>query len=281
MSFAAESMLIDFTLLDADTIADENGNPTQNSRTVMDYSVSAGSTFTADQRNLMKTSLALPEWEVELNSSARSANALALSQVVAAPVKDTADVPFAGSNVMGVRIMFPTWDSNASARIVPPFDIPAYEPLSDADENGERQEPTDEQSGQYLFEGGYGVVRNVGTLKSIAVTTLGMNYPHSLYVLLKDADGVERRYLMGDLYFDGWKTLIWNNPNYISEIRAREVRIYPVYPRGIPYVEFAGFQITRSGSDAGGNFIGYFKDVRIIYDLAEITSDRDIDDEDL
>ena len=280
-AFAKESTLIDFTLLDADTVADENGNPTENSRTVMDYSVAAGATFTSDQKSLMKTSLALPRWEVELNSSARNVEAVAYSQVVAAPVKDTADVPFAGSNVMGVRVIFPTWNNNANARIVPPFEIQAYEPLSDADENGNRLQPTDEQKGKYLFEEGYGLVKNVGTLKSIAVTTMGMNYPHQLYVLLKDNDGVERRYLMGNLYFDGWKTLQWNNPDYISEVRTREIRVYPIYPRGLPFVKFCGFQVTRDASHIGDNFIGYFKDVKIIYDLAVLSTDRDIDDEDL
>lgn len=280
-AFAKESTLIDFTLLDADTVADENGNPTENSRTVMDYSVAAGATFTSDQKSLMKTSLALPRWEVELNSSARNVEAVAYSQVVAAPVKDTADVPFAGSNVMGVRVIFPTWNNNANARIVPPFEIQAYEPLSDADENGNRLQPTDEQKGKYLFEEGYGLVKNVGTLKSIAVTTMGMNYPHQLYVLLKDNDGVERRYLMGNLYFDGWKTLQWNNPDYISEVRTREIRVYPIYPRGLPFVKFCGFQVTRDASHIGDNFIGYFKDVKIIYDLAVLSADREIDDEDL
>ncbi|MGN0730047.1 flagellar filament outer layer protein FlaA [Treponema sp.] len=281
VAVAKESVLIDFSQLDADTVADENGNPTQNSRTVMDYSVAAGATFTSDQKTLMKTSLALPEWEVVLNSSAKNPVSVALSQVVAAPVKESADVPFAGKSVMGVRVVFPTWANNANAKIVPAFDIPAYEPLSDANENGERQQPTDEQKGKYLFEDGYGVVRNVGTLKSIAVTTMGMNYPHALYVLLKDNDGVERRYLMGNLYFDGWKTLIWNNPDYISEVRTREIRVYPIYPRGIPFVKFSGFQVVRDASHIGDNYIGYFKDVKVIYDLAILTSDRDIDDEDL
>ena len=48
VAFADEAMLIDFSLLDADCVSDDNGNPTQNSRTVMDFSVSAGATFTED-----------------------------------------------------------------------------------------------------------------------------------------------------------------------------------------------------------------------------------------
>lgn len=283
VAFAEEAMLIDFTLLDADCCEDDNGNKTQNSHTVMDYSVSAGATFTEDQKNLMKTSLALPEWEVKLNSSAKTVGSLADSTIVAAPVKGEADVPFAGKNVMGVRVVFPTWNSNANARIEPPFVIPAYEPLATADENGNRQKQTDEEkaSGKTLFEGGYGLVKNVGTLKAVSVTTMGMNYPHGLYVLLSDTDDVERRYFMGFLEFDGWKSLRWNNPQYISEIRNREIRVYPIYPRGMPFVKFKGFQITRDASHIGGDFIGYFKDVKIIYDKALLTSDRDIDDEDI
>lgn len=282
-AFADEATVIDFTLLKPDCVADENGNFTENSRTVMDFSTAAGATFTEDQKDLMKTSLALPNWEVSLNSSARTVESLGLSKVVAAPVKSEANVPFAGESVMGVRIVFPEWNANAYAYIKPPFEIPAYEPLAQADENGVRQEPTAEEraSGKTLFEDKYGVVKNVGTLKSISVTTMGMNYPEGLYVLLEDTDGVERRYFMGYLGFDGWKELTWNNPQYITEIRNREIRVYPIYPRGLPFVKFKGFQITRDANHIGGNFIGYFKDVKIIYDKALLTTDRDIADEDL
>ena len=296
VAFAEEAMLIDFTQLDADyelTDADGKLVSKQNKRTTMDYAVSAGSTFTKQQKDLMRTSLSLPEWEVTLNSSAKTVQSLADSQVVAAPVKPTADVPFAGKNVMGVRIVFPTWNSNANARIVPPFDIPAYEPLSTVSDDGERKPLSEDEDAssfnvaqnpsfeKTLFEGGFGVVKNVGTIKSIKVTTMGMQFPHGLYVHLTDNDNVERRYFMGYLGFDGWKELRWNNPQYISEIRNREIRVYPIYPRGTPFIKFAGFEITRDASHIGGDFIGYFKDVQIIYDKAILTSDRDIADEDL
>ncbi|WP_407425265.1 flagellar filament outer layer protein FlaA [Treponema sp.] len=291
-AFAKESTLIDFSLLDTDIsikAQDSDVEIPQNKRTIMDYGVAAGASFSQDQKSLMKSSLYLGEWEVVLNSSARTVSSLAQSQVVPAPVKDSAKVPFAGQKVMGVRVLFPTGAYNANAKIVPPFSIPAYEPLSTADDNGDRQEPTDEEkaSGRTLFEAdsedtpAYGLVKNVGTLKSIAVTTMGMNFPHGLYVLLTDNDNITRRYFMGYLGFDGWKTLIWNNPEYISEVRTREIRVYPIYPRGLPFVKFEGFQITRDAAHIGDDFIGYFKDVKIIYDKAELTSERDIADEDL
>lgn len=294
-AFATEATLIDFTTLDGDIsikAQDSDIELPQNKRTIMDYGVAAGATYSEEQKDLMKTSLYIGEWEVVLNSSARNTVSVSQSTVVPAPVRDSAKVPFAGKNVMGVHVIFPSGAYNANCKIVPPFEIPAYEPLSTADDSGNRQEQTDEQkaSGRTLFEAdedetqgspAYGLVKNVGTLKSIAVTTMGMNYPHGLYVLLKDNDNIERRYFMGYLGFDGWKTLTWNNPDYITEVRTREIRVYPIYPRGLPYVKFTGFQVTRDASHIGDDYIGYFKDVKIIYDKAELTSERDIADEDL
>ena len=298
-SFAEERTLIDFTTLSADIAVypqDYDGEKTnnQNKRTVMDYAKAAGASFSSEQKELMKSSLALSEWEVVLNSSARTVSSLAQSVVKAAPVSSNSKQPFAGAEVMGVRVVFPSGAYNANAKIVPPFSIPAYEPYAEADENGERQkaESSDgESSGpKWLFEAddpsdkaspAYGLVKNVGTIKKIAVTTMGMNFPHALYVLLGDTDNVTRRYFMGYLGFDGWKTLEWNNPEYITEVRTREIRVYPIYPRGEPFVKFEGFQIARDAAHIGDDFIGYFKDVKIIYDKANLTSERDIADEDL
>jgi len=280
---AEEATIIDFTILDADIIADENGNPTQNRRSVMNYGVAAGATFTDEQKALMKTSLSLPSWEVVLNSSAKTPVSLATSTVVAAPVRENAKVPFAGKNVMGVRILFPSSMVNSNAYIKPAFEIPAYEPMATADDNGEIQPQTDEEkaSGKTRFEEGYGIVKNVGTVKALSVTTMGMNFPHALYVVLKDTDSVERRYFMGYLGFDGWRELKWNNPEYVSEIRQREIRVVPIYPRGLPFIKFTGFQITRDAMHNGDDFIGYFKDVKVIFDKAVLSTERDIADEDL
>ena len=40
-AFADEATVIDFTLLKPDCVADENGNPTENGHTVMDFSTAA------------------------------------------------------------------------------------------------------------------------------------------------------------------------------------------------------------------------------------------------
>lgn len=281
MLAAEEAVIIDFTNLTADIIQGADGQMTQNRHTTMDYSVSAGATFTDQQKSLMKSSLTFKNWEVVLNSSARTAASTALSQTAAAPVKADARVPFAGKEILGARIVFPTSPVNANARIVPPFDIPAFEAAAEVNDNGEVQPAQASVTAATRFEGGYGVLKNVGTIKALSVTTQGMNYPHGLYVLLKDSEGVEKRYFMGYLNFDGWKELRWSNPAYVTEVRAREIRLLPIYPTTTPYVKFAGFLVTRDAADVGGDFVCYFKDVKAIYDKAVLTTERDIADEDI
>lgn len=282
-TFGEKATLIDFASLDPDIVMDENGEATVHSRTAMDYSDVSAISFDDTQKAMMRTSLALRDWEVNLNDSAQTTQNMRYSMVKSAP---NVSGPYEGKNVMGVRVLFPTAAVNANARIEPAFNIPAFEPMADVDANGQVV-PGTEQAGKYRFRKqeedavGYGVLDNVGTLKEISVTTMGNNYPHALYVLLEDNDGIERRYYMGTLNFDGWKNLIWRNPNYLADIRNREIRVYPIYPRGLPFVKFNGFLVTRDASHEGGNFIGYFKQVDVIYDRAVAQVDRDILDEDL
>ena len=285
---AEESVLIDFNLLSADIIdeTDAEGNSTgnllENRRTVMDYSTVAGASFTDVQKGLMKSSLAHGNWEIVLNSSAQNPKAMSVSYAQSAPVSQNANY-FAGETILGVRANFPTWNHNASAVIKPPFEIPVYEPYAQVSDDGVVQDPTaeDKEAGITRFEEGYGVVRNVGTIKSIAVNTYGMNFPHGLYVLLANEFGEVSRYFMGYLNFDGWKQMVWTNPDYLTEVRAREIRIYPVYPTAMPSVAFAGFLVTRDAASDGGDFIAYFKDVKIIYDKAVNDSLWDFEHEDL
>ena len=86
---------------------------------------------------------------------------------------------------------------------------------------------------------------------------------------------------MGYLLFDGWRELVWNNPSYIANVKSRELRLYPVYPTALPHVIFEGFLITRDAAHDGGDAIAYFKDVKIIYDKAVLTTVRDFADEDI
>lgn len=278
---ADEAVIIDFQNLNADII-EQNGVLTQNRRTVMDYGTTAGASYTDEQKSLMKTSLAIGQWEVVLNSSSQNPQRLTVSQVKEAPVNEGAK-NFAGQTLLGVRVQFPTWANNANAVIKPSFDIPIFEPMAQVDEQGNLQKATEEDkaSGLTRFEKGYGVVHNTGVIKSIAVNTYGMNYPHGLYVLLRDQNNEQKRYFMGYLLFDGWRELVWNNPSYISDVRTRELRLSPVYPMSLPSVVFDGFLITRDAAHDGGDFVGYFKDVKIIYDKAVLNTSRDFADENI
>jgi len=55
------------------------------------------------------------------------------------------------------------------------------------------------------------------------------------------------------------------------------------YPHDTPFVKFGGFEIRRDASHRGGDFITYFRDVKIIYDRAVLHDEYppDIDNEDV
>jgi hypothetical protein len=195
---------------------------------------------------------------------------------------------------MGVRVHMPLGPNYVKAWIRPPFEIPAFEPQAnvDADGNVEAVEGTNGITTPSRFEApagddgkvdpaqpAYGVVKNVGTVKSVEVNAYGLNFPHGLSVILIDSEGNEKPYFMGYLNYEGWRPLRWNNPQYISEVRNRELRIYPLYPFSTPFVKFGGFILSRDADHLGGDFIAYFKDIKIIYDRAVANPDRDIDDE--
>jgi hypothetical protein len=202
---------------------------------------------------------------------------------------------YAGQSVLGIRIHFPTAEFNSWAKVVPPFTIPAFEKKVNVDDQGNITEAQASQSSDPVnarmtrFEGTYdpntkiktafGVVKNVGVIKSVAVNVKGLNFPHGISAILLDADGNEQIVFLGYLNFDGWKTLRWDNPAYIQDVRNRELRVYPLYPKTTPMIKFNGFLITRDAAHEGGDFVCYVKDVRILYDKAVLDPVTDIDDE--
>jgi hypothetical protein len=224
----------------------------------------------------MKSSLAINNWEVSLASSSRNLENQVRSYTLEAPSKQW-------GTVMGVRVHFPVEPWNSWASIRPPFDIPAFEPSGEVDDEGNAT-PAEDSDGittPSRFEDGYGVVKNVGTIKALAANVYGLNFPYTLYAILIDNQGGEKRVALGTLNHDGWAEHTWQNPAYITEVRNRELRLYPLYPFSTPFVKFGGFVIQRDKDQIGGDFIAYFKDVKIIYDQAVLETDRDIDDEGL
>jgi hypothetical protein len=274
--FAEERVLIDFGKLAADILPDQDNVPTQNRATVMDYANVAGGSFTVEQKAVMKTSLAIANWNVVLASSSRFVENQMLTYTAEAPSKQW-------GTVMGLRVHFPVEPFNSWAIVKPPFEIPAFEPQANIDDDGniEPADGNDGITGDSRFEDGFGVVKNVGTIKSIAVNAYGLNFSHGLSTIIIDNQGTQKPVFMGYMNYDGWGELRWDNPAYIQAVRNRELRLYPLYPTSTPFIKFGGFMVQRDAAKEGGDFIIYFKDVKVIYDKAVLDTDRDIDDENL
>jgi len=258
---AEESVLIDFSTLTADL---EDGN---NSATLVDFSDKAGIGYSDEEKALMVTSLAIENWDVVLASSSRTVENQRLSYTLEAPVRDDAQ-KFAGETVMGIRVHFPTEPFNSYAIVQPPFEIPAYMQADEQDREGSK------------FEG-YGVVKNVGAVKQISVNVYGSNFPNGLGIIIEDQNGREQNLFLDYMKFRGWRTLGWVNPNYIDDVRNRELYSMPLYPRMTPMRKLKGFILYRDAAQEGGDIITYIKDVSMTYDLAVLPGTTDIDNESL
>lgn len=276
---AEQAVLIDFAELGADYPA---GNPTDNARTLTDFSRIAGSTFSEDELVLMKTSLTLDKWEVDLASSSRTVlnqeSSMTREAIISLNAKEFQGEQIAGKKILGIRVRFPEMPFNSYAIVRPPFEIPAYSDRDVLQSDGSLLVP-DENKGKGDKFDNIGVTKNVGTLHSIAVTVYGSNFPHGIGVILRNQNNEDRIYYMDNLQFDGWRTLLWENPNYIAEVRNREIQRFPLYPKSKPFYKLVGLVVYKDASYEGGDFITYVKDIKITYDKAVLDIERDIDDE--
>ncbi len=262
-AFAEERTLIDFSVL----VDDADG---QNGATIMDFSSVAGTRYTEEEKQQMRTSLRVSNWEVKLNSSSQTIPNNSQSEIREISVqRDATNYANANDQVMGIRVRFPEGPYNGHARIVPPFEIPMYAT--------DLEDPEAVPGNQFT---GFGVLKNVGVIKQIKVKVYGMNFPMGLGITLRDSNFNLRDVFIDYLDFDGWRELVWNNPNYIKEVRNRELRNQLIYPGDSPAVAIDSLYITRDAMNRGGDFISYIKDIVVVYDQAVLEGvGADIDHE--
>lgn len=256
VAWAEESVMIDFGQL----VPDSDEFPGQHEQTIIDYSDVPIASLPEEDREQMRTSLAIENWEVELASSSATVGNRTSSFVRMAEVSENSD-RFAGEAAMGVRVRFPESRYNSWALVQPPFEIPAY----DADRS---------------FDG-FGVVRNVGAIRQVRASVYGMNFPHRLSIILMDESNQRQEIMLGHLEFAGWHELVWENPNYVEDVRDREVSVMPRYPQSDPIQKLDGMRVFRDQDHIGGDFVTYFKDVTIVYDQAMLEDEPDIEHEEI
>ncbi len=128
-------------------------------------------------------------------------------------------------------------------------------------------------------EEGSGVLRNMGPIAQVSLMVKGMNYMHSLEVRMQDQDGKYKNVNFGGLYFSGWKRLTWDNPDFISDKRKRDIVKIHLYPSAKPQLRFDSLVIYKAPSEKGGDFVVYVKDVKVKFEPYYTREIKDIDDE--
>lgn len=218
-------------------------------------------TFDTNENGVYKVYVSAQEyyienWKVELNSSAKN---MSIANMINSYPKRVESKAY--GSVLGIRVRFPQGNMPAYAIIKPNFSIPAF------DENGK------------FINVGNGVIINVNEIKSISVRVSGRNYPYQLAIRLMDRDFNIREYFLGDLFFQGWKTLVWYNQNFIDDERLKILKRDPLYPKPIPFYRLDSIVIYKPPQAQGGDFITYIQGIEIEYTPFLIEPVDDIDDE--
>lgn len=250
---AKEEALINF----ADLVAGDSG---QHEATLMDYSSEAGTRYSDVDKAQMQTSLLVENWEVKLTSSSQSVINNRYSYTVEVPggLEDE-------GSFLGVRVHFPEGSFNSYAFVKPPFAIPAY-----------ATHPTDPEASRGNQFNNFGVVKNVGVLKQVKINVYGMNFPIGLALELRAEDESIQYVPFTFLDFEGWKELVWENPNYVYEVRNREIKKTALYPRMAPSMTLNSIVMYKDGMVEGGDFITYIKNIDVTFDQAIL---EDVDSE--
>lgn len=264
-AFAETKVLIDFG-----TLTDDGDG--FNTATTIDFGDIAGDSYTDEEKAIMKASLFIGDWRAVLNRSSQTVGTDRMTMVKAVTSSQL------GKTVMGVRVLYPNYPANADVVVQPPFPIPTTMPVKS--EDGSTAEGSDTALAPTQFDG-YGVINNVGSIKSISMTVRGLNYPQAASIVLADFYGKTFEIPMGDLKFDGWRVLTWTNPNYIYDIRNARLSLKPLYPMTVPVIRLVGIKFSRNSGvqQFTDDFITYVSDITVTYDKA-VRDDLPVDIED-
>jgi len=284
MAMAEKQKLIDFNDLKADYNPGGGAIFSENEATLLDFRNAAGAGFSEEEIKELKTSMAMSNWEVDLASSSQTrvnqSYSYTLEAEITAEAKNFEGEPMASITVLGVRIHFPEPAFNSWAIIHPPFEIPAYMDKTELGADGDLT-VTDEELGEGTKYNNLGILKNVGPIKKIEIVVSGRNFPHGIGIVIQNENNEEQSIFFGYLNYTGWKRLVWENPNYVEEVRNREMETVPLYPKSAPYIKFKGIIIYRDASQDGGDFVTYIKDIYVTCDDAVLDLEMDIEDEKL
>jgi len=200
----------------------------------------------------------LEGWKIELNASADMT-----PNRVNSYCKPVLSQRF--GTTLGARIHFPKWNNNSMAIIKPPFPIKIYD-----------------EKGQFA-NAENGVMPNASEIKTLSIWVNGRNFRFGLAIRLRDRYENITEYFMGWLYFEGWRKLVYINPNFTDRISAKVLKREPLYPFDIPYYVFDSIVIYRPNDEIGGDFVTYIASIEMEYTPYIIDSEvtTDIKDEEV
>lgn len=269
--FAAEHTLIDFTTFN------ENINTVmQRDKQLYDAVKTQKPKVDIEQFGWPSYSYDLDDWNIDNWFTDLAPSSATIKNLKLSDVKNVQSKRF--GNVLGVRLHFHPWKHAFWAKVVMPYFL---EPVF-TDGTYISLNEQDEDSGLAI-----GLLANVGQIKGATSWIYGLNFNYDYGVRVLNEEEEIREFPFGNLKFQGWRRLTWENLDYVEEgsIAVWEPVANPLYPKAFPSVKFDSLmfykktpETSRNATDP--NFFAYVKDIVLEYDYAMLREDRDIVDED-
>ncbi|MGL4394448.1 MAG: flagellar filament outer layer protein FlaA [Brevinema sp.] len=260
---AAEHALIDFT-----TYNDNIAQVVQKDQELYDQAIANAPELDIRQNGWPEFAFEASDWNIDnwrvtLNASASTVKNQKKSVTKNAPSKQY-------GNVLGVRVQFHPWENSFWAKITAPYFLsPTYLDGSFISEDENKK-----NNGMAI-----GVLANVGQIKNVKSWVYGLNYDYLYGVRIVDNFDKTFEYGLGNVYYEGWRRLVWNNDYYVEDPKHWNPLKLPLYPSAVPFIKFDGVTFYKKDGNRDPNFIGYVKDITMDYDYAVVIEDKDIDDE--
>lgn len=113
---------------------------------------------------------------------------------------------------------------------------------------------------------GFGLVYNVGVIKSFSIKLTSNRYKSTLGLLLTDEEGRDRIYYFGSLDFEDRRELIWTNPSYIEEVRNHYLNRNAPVPEQKPALILKGIIIEAEPDETTIDLL--IENITCTYDYA-------------
>ncbi|MBN2441576.1 MAG: hypothetical protein JXJ04_09515 [Spirochaetales bacterium] len=121
---------------------------------------------------------------------------------------------------------------------------------------------------------GYGLIRNIGALKSITIIARSNEDDEKISIILADEEEQDTLFFIEGFRENQWRSLVYNNPDYIRDVRNLNSREFSPGVSILPHLLFKGLVIYKPEKNKDQKVILLVQSIALNYDKAYLDYDN-------